>query len=51
MGVQGAVRHLRDILSGAISSIPSCPGEAELAALVRAYAERMTPMASASARA
>jgi geranylgeranyl diphosphate synthase type II len=51
MGVQGAIRHLRDILSGAISSIPSCPGEAELAALVRAYAERMTPMASASARA
>jgi geranylgeranyl diphosphate synthase type II len=51
MGVQGAIRHLRDILSGAIASIPSCPGEAELAALVRAYAERMTPMASASARA
>lgn len=44
MGVQGAVRHLKDILGGAIASIPSCPGEAELAGLVRAYAERMTPV-------
>lgn len=45
MGVQGAIRHLRDILSGAIASIPACPGEARLAALVNAYAERMTPVA------
>jgi geranylgeranyl diphosphate synthase, type II len=28
LGVTGAVRYLQDILSGAISSIPSCPGEA-----------------------
>ena len=28
MGVQGAIRHLKDILGGAIASIPSCPGEA-----------------------
>lgn len=47
MGVQGAVRHLKDILSGAIASIPSCPGEATLAQLVRRYAERMTPVAPA----
>ncbi|MFN3970439.1 MAG: polyprenyl synthetase family protein [Gemmobacter sp.] len=47
MGVQGAIRHLRDILAGAISSIPSCPGEAMLAAMVRKYAERMTPVAPA----
>jgi geranylgeranyl diphosphate synthase, type II len=45
LGVQGAIRHLQDILAGAISSIPSCPGEAGLAALVRLYAERMTPVA------
>lgn len=45
LGVQGAVRHLRDILSGAIASIPSCPGEARLAALVNTYAARMTPVA------
>jgi geranylgeranyl diphosphate synthase type II len=51
LGVQGAIRHLRDILSGAISSIPSCKGEAMLAAMVRKYAERMTPMAPAVPRA
>jgi geranylgeranyl diphosphate synthase, type II len=50
LGVQGAIRHLRDILSGAISSIPSCRGEAMLAAMVRKYAERMTPMAPAVPR-
>ena len=49
MGVPGAIRHLRDILSGAIASIPSCPGETRLAAMVNAYAERMTPMAPAPA--
>lgn len=45
LGVQGAIKRLRDILSGAISSIPSCPGEARLAQMVRLYAERMTPVA------
>ena len=44
-GVQGAIRRLQDILGGAIASIPSCPGEAGLAQLVRLYAERMTPVA------
>ena len=33
LGVAGAVRHLKDILGGAIASIPSCPGEAMLAAM------------------
>jgi geranylgeranyl diphosphate synthase type II len=50
LGVQGAIRHLRDILSGAIASIPSCPGEARLADMVRKYAERMTPMAPVKVR-
>jgi geranylgeranyl diphosphate synthase type II len=45
LGVQGAIRRLSDILGGAISSIPSCPGEAMLADLVRRTAERMTPVA------
>lgn len=45
LGVQGAIRHLRDILGGAIASIPACPGEARLADMVRAYSERMTPIA------
>jgi geranylgeranyl diphosphate synthase, type II len=44
LGVQGAVRHLKDILGGAISSIPSCRGEAMLAQMVRAYAQKMTPV-------
>jgi len=47
LGVQGAIRRLRDILGGAIASIPSCPGEAQLAQMVRLYAERMTPVAPA----
>ncbi len=50
LGVQGAIRHLRDILGGAIASIPSCPGEARLADMVRAYSERMTPVAPVAAR-
>lgn len=47
LGVQGAIRRLKDILGGAIASIPSCPGEAMLADMVRRYAERMTPVAPA----
>ncbi|MEM6339815.1 MAG: polyprenyl synthetase family protein [Pseudomonadota bacterium] len=45
LGVQGAISRLKDILSGAIASIPSCPGEAALAEMVRRYAERLTPVA------
>jgi geranylgeranyl diphosphate synthase type II len=43
-GVDGAIRRLKDILGGAIASIPSCPGEAMLAQMVRAQAERLTPV-------
>lgn len=43
LGVEGALRRLNDTLAGAISSIPSCDGEAELCALVRHQAERLTP--------
>jgi len=43
LGVAGATKRLKDILAGAISSIPSCPGEASLAQMVRAYAEKVTP--------
>ena len=34
-----------DILGGAIASIPACPGEAMLCAIVRKQAERLTPVA------
>lgn len=42
-GVRGAVQRFDDILGGAISSIPACPGEAALAQMVRAYADRLVP--------
>jgi geranylgeranyl diphosphate synthase, type II len=51
LGVAGAVAHLKNILGGAISSIPSCPGEAMLAEMVRAYAQKMTPVNLTAARA
>jgi geranylgeranyl diphosphate synthase type II len=51
LGVQGAIRRLKDILGGAIASIPSCKGEAMLADMVRRYAERMTPVAPAFSQA
>lgn len=50
MGVEGAKAHLRDILGGAIASIPSCPGEAMLASLVTAYARKMTVLPEAAKR-
>ena len=42
-GVDGAKQKLRDILGGAISSIPSCPGEAKLAEMVRLQSNRLLP--------
>lgn len=42
MGVAGAIAHMKDILGGAIASIPACPGEESLASLVLSYARRMT---------
>jgi geranylgeranyl diphosphate synthase type II len=47
-GAQGAIRRLKDILGGAIASIPHCPGEAMLAEMVRRHAERMTPAPAAA---
>ena len=44
LGVKGAIAHMREILSGAIASIPKCPGEAMLAKLVTAQAEVLTPI-------
>ena len=45
LGVQGAVTRLKDILGGAIASIPSCPGEASLAKMVQMTAQKLTPVA------
>ncbi|MDG2474523.1 MAG: polyprenyl synthetase family protein [Paracoccaceae bacterium] len=44
LGVAGAIEKLQDILSGAISSIPSCPGEADLCEIVRKQAALLTPI-------
>ena len=44
-GVKGAAKKLEDSLIAAITSIPACPGEAELCALVRKQADRLVPMA------
>ena len=43
LGVRGAVARFDDVLAAAISSIPACPGEAALAQMVRAYADRLVP--------
>ena len=43
LGVDGALARLKDILSGAIASIPSCPGEAVLAQMIRAQARQIAP--------
>lgn len=42
-GIEGAARKLNDSLSAAITSIPACPGEAALCALVRKQADRLMP--------
>ncbi|UWR24366.1 polyprenyl synthetase family protein [Sulfitobacter sp. S190] len=44
LGVDGAIGRMRDILGGAIASIPKCEGEAMLAKLVNAQAEVLTPI-------
>lgn len=49
LGVEGAVAKLNDILSGAIVSIPHCPGEARLHEIVRQQARRLTPAGFAHA--
>ena len=43
LGLGGAKNRLQDILAGAISSIPSCPGEAQLAQMVTLQAKKLTP--------
>ena len=40
-GVDGAKQLLNDILGGAIASLPSCPGEAELAKMVQLQSSRL----------
>ena len=51
LGLGGAKNRLDDILSGAIASIPSCPGEAMLAKMINVQASRLTPSAFANSQA
>ena len=51
LGVDGAMARLRDILAGAIASIPSCPGEAMLADMVQLQAKVIMPKIPTAARA
>jgi geranylgeranyl diphosphate synthase type II len=50
LGAEAALARLKDILAGAIASIPSCPGEAALAQMVRAQARQIVPDLPARAR-
>lgn len=47
LGIEGATKRLKDILGGAIASIPSCPGEAKLAEMVRLQSEAIMPVVKA----
>ncbi|SMX31871.1 polyprenyl synthetase family protein [Maliponia aquimaris] len=51
LGVGGATERLKNILAGAISSIPSCPGEASLAQMVTLTAKKIMPQPTAAQRA
>lgn len=51
LGLLGAKKRLKDILAGAIASIPSCPGEAQLAQMVTMQAKRIIPEIKATYRA
>jgi len=43
MGIDGAIRHLEDLVAAAARSIPPCPGAGELQALIRLEAKRLLP--------
>jgi len=50
MGIEGATKHLQDVLAGAIASIPSCPGEAKLAQMVQLYAHKIMDIPASAER-
>ena len=47
-GVDGAIDRLQNILSGAIASIPACPGEARLCEIIRKQAKQLMPSFAAN---
>ena len=48
LGVEGAIDRMRNILGGAIASIPKCEGEANLARMVTAQAKALIPSSKAN---
>lgn len=47
LGLEGALSRLKDLVSAAVDSIPPCPGQAKLVALVGAEMRRLLPPALA----
>jgi geranylgeranyl diphosphate synthase type II len=43
LGIDGAVARFRELMDGAIESIPACPGAQQLAALIELEAKRLVP--------
>jgi geranylgeranyl diphosphate synthase type II len=43
LGIDGAVARFRELMDGAIESIPACPGAQQLAALIEFEAKRLVP--------
>lgn len=43
LGLEGAVRRLEGLIAGAVASIPACPGEADLRALIKQESKRLLP--------
>jgi geranylgeranyl diphosphate synthase type II len=43
LGMAGAVGRFRELMDGAIESIPACPGQQQLAGLIRMEAKRLVP--------
>jgi geranylgeranyl diphosphate synthase type II len=48
LGVEGAVRRLKQLIGGALDAIPDCPGAAMLEAIVKGEAERLAPTKAAA---
>ena len=48
LGLAGAIARLEDLVAKAIASIPACPGQAALRALVRSEAEQFLPKSVAT---
>ena len=48
LGIEGAISRLQGVLSGAIASIPACPGEAQLCEIIRQQAKQLMPSFAAA---